>query len=475
MKTASVTQKWAFVCCVFLGFFFAACHLSPSTRSDIQESDQSIVSTGSASTFGQAEQEVWTDLKQRIHERLRGSPKKVIDQVTELALRDTHTSVSWFSSDKNQFVVTARVDIGSVLANLIASARQANGIYARQLEQAEQLLAEGSDGYGALSLVLKSFNNLKEIDQDLALIKALDPQSPLFAVTPSREELVHRVLSWLSEIRIQTAFGNDQHLSVGQSLAMPIGLWVLWTHEGKSVALAGLPVRFYLTGMVEKPLAIYTTNALGIASAHLSYVPEPGGALLAGIDVRGLLSEAGFPADESSFQDIKKNLETIQTSFQFHFQDSNVLRVVLFINETIAQQLQAFDQAESVKEFVAMLENEGYYLQVSSEPAGGYPSYTPEQLAAYFRSRADVIIVGRVDSEVERIIAEGLVFAQAKGKIELVNVPKGTVIGSFEDSSRGAGQDAYGAELRSIINFSEKAKPTIIKTLRIQSEYSATP
>ncbi len=247
MKTASITEKWDFVCYLLVGFFFSSCHLPFSTRSDTIDINQPIISTGSAGTFEQAEQNVRADLKQRIHERLRGAPKKVLDQMTELALREIHTSASWFSSERNRFVVTARIDISSVLNNLVDQSRRTYDAYVQQLDQAEKLLADGSDGYGALTLILKSFNNLNEIEEKMTLIKALDPQSPLFIVTPSREELIKRALNWISEIEIRTAFGNDQYLSLGQSLAMPIGLWILWLHEGKAVALAGLPVRFSLS------------------------------------------------------------------------------------------------------------------------------------------------------------------------------------------------------------------------------------
>jgi hypothetical protein len=473
MKTASITEKWDFLWCVLFGIVFTACHLPFSARSDTIESDKPITSTGSARTFGQAEQKVWADLNERIYERLRGSPKKVLDQATELALRNTHTSVSWFSSDRNRFIATSRIDISSVLNNLVDQTRREYSVYVQHLDQAEKLLVDGSDGYGALQLTLKSLNKLSEIEQKMTLIKALDHQAQLFIPAPSRDDIIKRVLNWISEIEIRTAFGNDQHLSLGQSLAMPIGLWVLWSHDGKPVALEGLPVRFFIAGIDEKPLVIGTANALGIASAHLSYIPQPGVSLMAGIDDHSIFSEASLQPDERYLQEIRKRLEAIQTPFQWHLQDSNVLRVVLFINETIAKQLQAFDQAESVKEFMSMLENEGYYLQVSSELSDEHQSYTPEQLAAYFRNRADVIVVGQVGSEVERTVAEGLVFALAKGKIQVINVLNGTVIGSFEDSSQGVGQDAYGAQLRSIINFSQKAKSTLLGTLKVQSTASA--
>jgi hypothetical protein len=475
MKTASITQKWDFSWYVLFGLFFGACHLPFSARSDTTQNDKPIIGEGQASTFIQAEQKTWANLNEQIHERLRGSPKKVIDQATELVLRDAHTSVSWFSSDRNQFVATARIDINSVLSNLIDQTRKEYDAYVQQLDQAEKLLVDGSDGYGALQLTLKSLNKLSEIEQKMALIKALDHQAQLFIPAPSRDDIIKRVLTWISEIEIRTAFGNDQHLSSGQSLAMPIGLWVLWLHDGKPVALEGLPIRFFVAGMDAKPLVIGTTNALGIASAHLSYIPQPGGRLMAGVDDHGLFSEASLQPDERYLQDIKKRLEAIQTPFQWHVQDSNVLRVVLFINETIAKQLQAFDQAESVKEFMSMLENEGYYLQVSSDLPDAHQAYTSEQLAAYFKNRADVIIVGRVDSELERTVAEGLVFALAKGTIQVVNVQNGTVIARFEDSSKGAGQDAYSAQLRSIINFSQKVKSTLLQTLKGQSTAAAVP
>jgi hypothetical protein len=475
MKTASITKKWDFLWCVLFGIVFTACHIPFSTRSDTLESDKLITSTGSASTFGQAEQKVWADLKERIYEQLRGAPKKVIDQATELVLRNTHTSVNWFSSDRDRFIATARIDINSVLNNLVEQTHRDYSVYVQQFDQADKLLVDGSDGYGALQLTLKSLNNLSEIEQKITLIKALNHQAQLFIPAPTRDDIIKRVLNWISEIEIRTAFGNDQHLSSGQSLAMPIGFWIFWSHDGKPVGLEGLPIRFFVVGIDEKPKVLGTTNALGIASAHLSYIPRPGSSLMAGVDTDRIFSDANLPRDEHYLQDIRKRLAAIQTPFQWHLQDNNVLRVVIFINETIAKQLQAFDQSESVRAFMDILENEGYYLQVSSELPDDQQSYTPEQLAAYFRNRADIIVVGQVDSEVEQTVAEGLVFALAKGKIQVVNVLNGTVIGSFEDSSKGAGQDAYSAQMRSIINFSQKAKSTLLGTLRGQSTASSAP
>jgi hypothetical protein len=467
VKTASITKKWDIFLCVLFGFLFTACHHYFSSKSDRMQRYEPIISTAKANTEDQAEQNALVILKEQVQERLKRSSKKVLALAMELVRRNVHMSVACSSSGKNRCVATAQVDMKSVIDDQVDQTLKEYHLYLQQLDKAEKLLVDGSDGYGALNLTLASFYNLSEIEKKMEMIKAFDPQRQLFVVTPTGDELAQHILDWISNLEIKTTFGNNQHIPQGQALAMPIGLWIRWVHNGKTVALAGLPVRFFLAGMEEKPLVTDKTNALGIASANISYLPQPGARLLAGIDGRRILSEANFPPDNRNFSNIQKRLEAIQSPFQWHIQEANVLRVILVINEIMTNQIQAFDQSESVKELVNILEDEGFYLQVSHELSDANQLYTPQQLATYFKDRADFIIVGQVESEVERAVAEGLVFALTKGKIQVVNVLTSSVVATFEDLSNGAGQDAYSAQLRSIVNFAQKAKTTLLKTLKV--------
>ncbi len=454
------------------GVLVSSCHFHINSRSQNIERYEPIVVSAKAATQADVERKLFENLQNQVRSRLPGCSTLIVDEMLENIRLNAHTFFSYSPSDKNQWLGTEFVDTRVLTNNLIDEVRKEYDLHRQQIDKSEKLIADGSDGYEALRLALSSLRGLAEIEKKIELIKALNHQDQTFVPTPTKDELIQKITNWIAELRIKTTFGDDQRVLSGQVLWMPIGIQAYWLHNGIDIPLPGLPIRFYSPGEEEKPIATDNANALGIASANIHYVPTPTSKLFAGIDGQKIFSDIHLPPNTPKLLDLQKRLEAISTNFVWHVQADNVSRILLSINQNLSNQTPPEDQTDAIKELINILEDNGYYIQVSHELLDATKQFAIKQLATRFKNQADYIVVGQIDSEI-KTIAEGLVFAITRGKIQVVNLSTESILITIEDISQGAGQDAYSAELRSIANFFQRAKPDLIKTLKTAVTSSA--
>jgi hypothetical protein len=223
------------------------------------------------------------------------------------------------------------------------------------------------------------------------------------------------------------------------------------------------------------------SDQFGLAMVEVSGVsPEPpagkdeaGGHAVEGfLDAAAILADAGIDANDPRFSGLTDKLRPNKASFSYLLPGEAATRVAVLITELLGG-----EQAGTsvVGEHLAVaLQEQGYEVLDPRNASGAFTApASSQQAVAALRGHADLVVFGTVRADVVQALAEGFVFAQAEGEVQLVATGSGKVITTVKHTVKGAGRDDIAALERALTSFAAR----LVKTVRraIESGKDTSP
>lgn len=392
-----------------------------------------VVGTGEGKTAAQAADHAYADL-------LRALPAAARRELAEADLqalgRLSRIETRWQSRDGHRHAALAALSRED-LENYLAQSERARhlAIAAADLEQAREL-EKSRKAYPALHRALRA------------------------CAVGGTAEALSFLERLLGAIQVRLRDGDHRGLPPG-ARELPVGGAVELIFPERFLPVAGAPVRLSLDG----PNGISVearTDAEGSVQAVLPLPPGfSGGEAVLSLDGARVLDEAALGPPEAG-RDLVLRLDALRAVQRLEILSENGPRLRLAITETRSGR--AVEAPVAGARFAEGLRAVG--LRVVPDEPPLEPEMDAARAVRLLASSADLLLIGRVDAGVVKVVSDSFIFAEASGVLRLVRVRDGQLLGRFEFSARAAGSDEWNASDRALGQFARKVLPQISEALQ---------
>ena len=370
----------------------------------------------------------------------------------------------WSSSDGNHHAAMAVIDRHQAAATILEQIEQSAKSLATMASEAE-LAASGRDRAKALRMDLGALVARFTLLRQQVIYQAVSGAEAPASGGPGADELLQRIRTVLDAVHIEVIRGNGQRVTEDGSLTAPLVAGAYYVAGQERFPIKGLPLVFLPPDPAPGVHAI--SSDVGTCAVEVTGLPASGSArnvVGVGLDRVRLLEGAGAAIDAAGLEFLGEWLSAPRAEFAYLSRDQAVVRVMLLIEELRFGQL--LPESQAAKSISRQLVQAGFNVidpSVAGEALAAIESLdeAPALVAPY----VDVLVYGRLGSNVSQLINENFMFCMAGGKLRAVEPSSGKQLSTFDDTCKSAGQDRYSACQRASDRLVKKVLERLVRDI----------